>query len=59
MKTPRVDRITFELVVDGETRRVVFVQRDKIDDLMTADDETLGSWLRAIRDAKKPGPAHG
>jgi hypothetical protein len=43
-----VQRITFIVDVDGKKKVVDFVRREKIGDLLTADNETLGSWLRAI-----------
>jgi hypothetical protein len=44
----KVQRITFIVDVDGKKRVVDFVDRAKVAELLTADNETLGSWLRAI-----------
>lgn len=44
----QVHRIKFTVEIDGRQRVVDFLHREKIAALLTADDETLGSWLRAL-----------
>lgn len=54
-----VERITFELVVHGNRQRVEFLRPEKIADLLTAEDVTLGAWLRSIvnsRPKARPEP---
>ncbi len=44
-----VRKITFVLEDDDHGKRVFeFIRREKIDDLMTAEDVTLGAWLRGL-----------
>lgn len=50
-----VTKIEFRMTVDGRERSVVFLRKEKIDALMRAEDETLGSWLRAVATTAEDG----
>lgn len=43
-----VSKITFIVVVDGKASETTFVRREKIDNLLKAEDVTLGAWLREL-----------
>jgi len=45
-----VTRIEFRLIVDGKPVVAVFSRPEKIADLLT-EPQSLGEWLRALRDA--------
>lgn len=53
MTDPKVTEITFIMTIDGQRQVLEFHRAHKIKDLLTADSETLGEFLRSIRDALK------
>jgi len=51
-----VTEIRFEIVVDGQRRRMIFLRPEKIAGLLNADDITVGTWLCEMRDKKHGDP---
>lgn len=51
---PRVTKVVFTLVVDGEERTFAYARPDKIKQLLEEDKQSLGVWLRSLRDAGNP-----
>ena len=47
----KVQHIEFRMKVDGKTRVLIFIRPEKIDELLSAR-ESLGAWLRAMRDTE-------
>jgi hypothetical protein len=45
-----IAEIKFEMSCDGQTKIMVFIRPEKIINLLTARDCTIGEWLRAFRD---------
>lgn len=54
MSSP-VTEVRFELVIDGKRKRMIFFQPEKIAELL-ASDESLGAFLRDMRDATLAAP---
>lgn len=53
-----VRKITFTIEDDEHGTRVFeFIRREKVEDLMTAEDVTLGEWLRGLVAAPSVGSA--
>ena len=46
-----VTRIEFRMVVDGQLVTATFTRPEKIADLLSEEQCSLGTWLRAFRDA--------
>lgn len=46
-----VTRIEFRMVVDGQLVTATFSRPEKIADLLSEEQCSLGKWLRAFRDA--------
>lgn len=46
-----VTRIEFRMVVDGKAVSAVFSRPEKIADLLSEENCSLGEWMRALRDA--------